>query len=99
MGWIIDKDFIGHHLDMDHLGVRSEVGTGYGKTPADGGSDSVRFRLYDDDGHLYYAGRIARADLYDGDEIKAFAPLAWAERNAGCTEMRYLDDSNKWQVL
>lgn len=89
MGWAIDKDFIG--------GTRSEVGTGYGKAPTS--DDSVRFHLFDDDGELYYAGRITREWIYGDDETKAFAPLDWAERNAGCTEMRYLDDSNRWQVL
>jgi hypothetical protein len=43
------------------------------------------FRLYDDDGTLYYSG-YAHVDLEGEDE---FAPLDWAMYDSGCTEIKY----------
>ena len=48
--------------------------------------DRVHFRLYDDDGELYYAG------FYVGpDDDRMFEPLDWAMDFAGCTEMKVRD--------
>ena len=52
------------------------------------------FRLYDDDGELYYSGR---SD--DRDSEKAFAPLDWAMRHAGCTEIKYQEGNGLWLTL
>jgi len=47
----------------------------------------ARFRMYDDDGEMYYEG-IATPD--DGED--GFAPLDdFGTPNAGCTEIRYLE--------
>ena len=97
MGWTIDRDFIRHHLDMDNLGYPSAIGKGTAHGVADPYT-AVRFRLFDDDGHLYYAGRID-ADWLDGDELAAFAPLRWAERDSGCTRMDYQRADGKWTTL
>ncbi|UUZ75480.1 hypothetical protein LP414_27580 [Polaromonas sp. P1(28)-13] len=43
------------------------------------------FRLFDDDGELYYEGLCK--DLDDQDEDNAFQPLDWARNDAGCTRM------------
>lgn len=52
-----------------------------------------RFRLYDDDGELYYSGRIV--GVYDG-----FEPLDdFGAPNAGATEIRYQDTSGRWELL
>ena len=49
--------------------------------------EGVTFRLYDDDGNLYYQGRYFGLD---GDEEMAFGPLMdYGMPNAGCTELRY----------
>lgn len=53
-----------------------------------------KFKLYDDDGELYYEGR-----CNDRDGEDAFTPLDWAMHYAGCTEIRYLQDSGKWEQL
>jgi hypothetical protein len=45
------------------------------------------FRLYDDDGELYYEGLCLDLDNQDGDS--AFQPLDWAMGDVGCTEMRH----------
>lgn len=52
------------------------------------------FRLYDDDGILYFDGR---SD--DRDSEDAFAPLDWAEPNYGCTRIDYLQDDGTWETL
>jgi hypothetical protein len=51
--------------------------------------------LYDDDDNLYYKGY---SSSIHGSEAKAFEPLDWAERDAGCTYMKYLE-KGVWKVL
>ena len=51
------------------------------------------FRIYDDDGELYYSGRII------GD-YEGFEPLDdFGAPNAGATEIRYKDKSGRWAQL
>ncbi len=52
------------------------------------------FRIFDDDGNLYYRGR------YHGDPaaLGAFAPLDWAQGEAGATRIDYFEDG-KWATL
>lgn len=46
----------------------------------------VEFRLYDDDGELYYEGR-----CHDDDEcLNQSAALSWAEGDSGCTTIQVL---------
>lgn len=45
-----------------------------------------RFSLYDDDGNCYYEGMVVLTEETDGEYI--FAPLDWAQWNAGCTYMK-----------
>lgn len=55
------------------------------------GSFGAPFRMYDDDGELYYSGRIAGE--YEGDE-----PLVdFGTPNAGATEIRYLTNG-QWEA-
>lgn len=54
-------------------------------------------RLYDDDGELYYSG-LSDCPLSDLSEDETFLALDWAEGNAGCTELRYLEGEN-WHTL
>lgn len=51
------------------------------------------FRMYDDDGELYYSGRIIGSE--------EFEPLDdFGAPNAGCTEIRYRNPTtNKWETL
>jgi hypothetical protein len=55
----------------------------------------TKFRLLDDDGHIYFYGE------YDGvneSEQKAFAPLdQWGEA-FGCTELQY-KENGEWKTL
>ena len=83
MRWIITVDHIGtnsHGVGDDENGKRMQTFV----TAGDG--LSYDFKLYDDDGKLYYEGRTA--DINE-DEERAFAPLDWAMRYAGCTTMKY----------
>ena len=51
----------------------------------------VQFRLYDDDGELYYEGR-----CHDDDEcLNQEAALAYGMNDAGCTTIKVLRDG-KW---
>lgn len=52
------------------------------------------FRIYDADGNLYYRGR------YHGDPAAsgAFAPLDWAEGEAGATRIDYFENG-RWETL
>lgn len=48
------------------------------------------FKLYDDDGELYYEGVCT-------DE--SFGPLDWARYDSGCTEIKYRQKDGSWQTL
>jgi len=61
-------------------------------------SMNFQFRLYDDDGELYYEGLCKDLDDVDGDQ--AFEPLDWAMNDVGCTRMDYRKKGAvKWQTL
>ena len=65
-------------------------GRGHGQPGA-----GIPFRLYDDDGNLYYQG----ISYDDGTEEQAFAPLDWGLSDSGCTELRHRSASGAWQTL
>lgn len=61
-------------------------------------SMTEEFRLYDDDGELYYEGLCLNLD--DQDEEGAFDPLNWAMNNDGCTTMKYRKKGHAiWKTL
>lgn len=98
-GWIIDTDHIDNGTDNGVIGPRNidpDAAVRLKKDPECG----ERFRMYDDDGELYYSGRIL-FDLFDdtdGYEVE-FAPLDdFGMPNAGCTEIRYWQ-AGKWVTL
>lgn len=53
-----------------------------------------KFDLYDDDGELMFSGVSS-----DRDSLEAFDPLDHAQDRYGCTEIRYLQDDDTWEVL
>ena len=83
--WVITKDHIDgfEHGAVDKLSDRAQEIIKSG-TP---------FRLYDDDGELYYEGRFLMTDDHTG-----FEPLDWAMGNDGCTEIK-LFEKGKWSTL
>ncbi len=59
---------------------------------------NFEFRLYDDDGELYYEGLCK--DLDDQCEESAFGPLDWAMNDVGATTMKYRKVGHAiWQTL
>lgn len=111
-GWIIDKD---HTADAD-----DEPGTYMNAVGIVGPSDipddlkgvlesgkGRRFRMYDDDGELYYEGRWVGPNwaCHDGRYLasSAFGPLwDFGKPNAGATEIRYQENGNNtgpWHEL
>jgi hypothetical protein len=85
MAWVITKDHISEPDCKSAVGVRSRK-----EIAPD--EPTVPFKLYDDDGELYYEGLITTKAL-NGNESLAFAPLwNFGMPNAGCTTMRYLDE-------
>ena len=94
--WIIDKDllFIGDGSDV----VPSRAGKIRSKNFDENyflQQELVKFRLFDDDGELYYEGRMTKKRL---DSEHAFAPLDWAMNDSGCTYLEYFED-NQWKML
>ena len=55
--------------------------------------NETEFRMYDDDGELYYAGKI-------WGDFDGFEPLDdFGMPSAGCTEIRLRDSSGKFRTL
>ena len=96
MRWIITVD----HIDTNSFGVGDDENGKRVQTFVTAGDGlSYDFKLYDDDGQLYYEGRTA--DINE-DEERAFAPLDWARYKAGCTIMKYrlhADYNGEWLEL
>lgn len=85
-GWIITQDHLGDGEEgtMGPNGITLDME----KRLRDGGGEL--FRLYDDDGYLYYTGR--QIGCYGGEPLFDFgAP------NAGCTFMKEKIDG-KWKI-
>lgn len=62
------------------------------------GGMNFEFRLFDDDGELYYEGLCKDLDQMDGEQ--AFAPLDWAANDAGCTTMKHRKvGAKRWEIL
>lgn len=91
-GWIIDKDHIGPEIFGDDTGtigpgnvsdnIRALLEAGAGE----------RFRMLDDDGELYYEGRIILPPLdhpsWNDGELN-FRPISDFGVGAGCTSIQY----------
>jgi hypothetical protein len=81
-----DRDWT---LTYDHLG-KAPMQVAHEK-------QTVPFRLYDDDGILYFSGMMT-FKLYDSHHI--FDPLDYAEGNWGCTELQVENPKNKiWETI
>lgn len=58
-----------------------------------------KFRLYDDDGELYYTGRQAFVDPAEADEDAEFGPLNdFGMPNDGAVRLDYWEDG-EWKTL
>jgi hypothetical protein len=98
-GWTIDKD---HLIDQfpdigkDEAGIRGPRDiTPEIEAKLDAGEGHV-FRMYDDDGELYYTGRLVGDK---DDEIEGFAPLNdFGTPNAGAVRIDY-KEGRSWATL
>jgi hypothetical protein len=104
-GWIITRDYLDEEDPVDYL--PSRVGT---EGPRDFDwvdpvwGDATEFRMYDDDGVLYFEGMLLlddnRTDVWnEAEEEEAFGPLYdFGQPDSGCTEIRY-KLNNQWKTI
>lgn len=100
-GWIIDTD----HLSIEYQDSIDDTGTAGPSNITDEITNGLNkgagipFKIYDDDGELYYSGRIIVPKGEEDGEMM-FRPLSdFGEPNAGATEIRYEDDKGEWKAL
>lgn len=85
--WVITKDVIGDGEDDGTAGPQGADDATIEKLKK---GDGFPFRMFDDDGELYYEGYCALED---------FAPLDdFGMPNAGCTEIKYRNEKG-WSTL
>jgi hypothetical protein len=94
--FLITKDFISDVADRED----TMVGTyGPSRAPQDmmdalaNGKTGRAFRVQDDDGEIYFSGRILTTD-----GTPSFAPLDCVGKAWGCTEIRYMEN-HRWLSL
>lgn len=107
--WIIDKDYLAEpNAEPGSLAYNAATVTGPSDAPEElidllkrSEKRGKPFRMYDDDGELYYRGRVIAQDGHELDERTEFGPLDdFGRGNAGCTDIRYWDNSSKkWKSL
>lgn len=92
VGWIIDVDHIADETAKSPSNCNAKGLMGPRAYNGDGTDCIYHFRMYDDDGELYYSGRCNTPD--------DFAPLDnFGKGNAGCTEIHYQNDQGNWIML
>lgn len=103
-GWIITEDNIANRPDESRANVlavtaHTDITTHFQLTSRLKAGEGAQFRIFDGDGHLDYAGRIIVPAGQEGS-ARYFAPLNWAKRDTGSTEIHYLNaDNGMWEVL
>ena len=100
IGWAITK-VISSSLDQDEIKNWGPRNTKFTREEIE--TKGVSFRMFDDDGELYYEGKFFDPSMESPDSLgeEAFKPLDdFARPNAGCTEIRYKNSkTNKWETL
>ena len=84
-------------ITKDHIGIGEADGVsgpwGCPDDSKDAGFTWTKFRMFDDDGELYYEGVM-------NEHCEGFEPLDhFGAPNAGCTFMKILTSENLWEVL
>ena len=98
MAWIITKDYLHEQSPEDftsEVGVRSKAWDFWDLAHPD--RPRYAFKMYDDDGVLYYAGLCSSRD-----DDRAFDPLDdFGSPNAGAVRIDYFDRFNtkEWEEL
>lgn len=102
-GWVITQD---HLWDAEYdyaswnvTGVMGPRDISPEITMLLNNGEGVPFKMYDDDGELYYSGRIIVPKAEKDGEL-LFRPLSdFGTPNAGATEIRYQNAEGKWETL
>lgn len=105
MAFIITRDLIADKTEPEgtNLNAKGVIG------PSDATDDEIAqlkagrglaFRMFDDDGELYYKGRWLEPEGDDWDGEQQFEPLnCFGTPNAGCTYIEYKNTAGKWEML
>jgi hypothetical protein len=101
--WIIEKDHTADSTAPKATNANA-VGLTGPKDPVDAPPANWAchpFKMYDDDGELYYEGK-----LYFDPEYEDVEPEVWffpkddfGEPNAGCTEIHYKNKDGKFEAV
>lgn len=99
--WQVDRDYLaGEALYVDGIGTR--VGTA-GGAPAGARRHlmTVRWRVLDDDGVIYYGGCAtpAAVDADETDPGSLYAALEWAAADAGAVTLETRDAAGRWVAV
>lgn len=87
--WIADPD-AKRATNANAVGVIGPRGTELTAAEIEGAEDAIGFRMFDDDGELYYQGFLVGADA------TGFEPLDdFGRPNAGCTQIDHYDDAKR----
>jgi hypothetical protein len=96
-GWLITKDKLAEDLELEDndTGIHGPRGCSKKLHDALLSGRGHKFKMYDDDGVLYYKGLF----IGDPDSEEGFAPLDdFGMPNAGCTRIDYYDANLKRYV-
>lgn len=93
--WLITKDHISRDGERNDVGTAGPFGMPLSAEQIQQHANAQPFRMYDDDGELYYEG------LYVGEETEdLFGPLDdFGMPNAGCTSIHYQSSDGTWSPL
>ena len=104
--WIIDRDHLSEPGDKyDNTGTMgpSQAPDTLLERLRNDSSAGRTFRMRDDDGELYYTGRIlviGDRDPLEHDDVEGFEPLDDVGRpDSGCTSIEYRNAAGQWEVL
>lgn len=98
-GWIVDRD----HIDTGAAGTHGPRDITDEAIEQLNHGQGLKWRVRDDDGELYYSGRLVLAGgrgLADGYDSELFGPLDdFGAPNAGATAIEYQSPGGRWEVL
>jgi hypothetical protein len=90
--WIIDIDHIKDQYSNREGRASRDYEEGVFST-----LETIKWRVKDDDGDIYYEGRMTKERLHDSED-RAFGPLDFAMADAGATTMEYFENG-EWEQL
>lgn len=88
VNWVITYDHL-ENKEIPFPNYKDEIVESFNK------EELIDFRLFDDDGELYFSGKMRKKYL---ESSYPFGPLDWAMNDSGCTYMEYLENG-EWKQL